>query len=137
MSRKTLFCIAAIAALSLVLASPVGAAGPVSLSPGSMPDVLKEVWGWVTGLWSGSDAGICIDPDGKPTRCAAVVESDLGCDIDPNGKPIRCATAAESAESDHGCGIDPNGKPISCVTAAESDHGGCIDPDGKPTRCAQ
>lgn len=109
MPRKTLFCIAV---LSLVLASPVGAAGPASLSPGSLPDVLKEVWGWVTGLWSGSDAGICIDPDGKPTRCGAVVESDLGGCIDPNGKPIRCATAAES---DHGCGIDPDGKPIRCA----------------------
>ena len=133
MSRKTLFCIAAIAALCLVLASPVGAAGPASLSPGSLPDVLKEVWGWVTGLWSGSDLGGCIDPDGKPTRCATAAESDLGCGIDPDGKPTRCATA----ESDHGICIDPDGKPTRCATAAESDHGCGIDPDGKPIRCAQ
>lgn len=88
MSRKTLFCIAV---LSLVLASPVAAAGPAALSPTGLPDVLKEVWGWVTALWSGSDAGICIDPNGKPVRCGAAAESDLGICIDPDGKPGRCA----------------------------------------------
>lgn len=70
--------LAAVAVLGLVLAGP------------ARPAAVASAWGWLQALWSGSDLGCNIDPDGKP-RCAPVTaQGDLGCGIDPDGKP-RCA----------------------------------------------
>ena len=57
-----------------------------------------------------SNAGTCIDPNGKPE------ESDYGIAIDPDGKPQN---------NDSGTSLDPSGKP-------GSDEGIVIDGNGKP-----
>ena len=83
MTRNSVLRLAAVAALGLILASPARAAGPEA-------PTLAAVWEWLEGLWSRSDHGCNIDPNGNP-RCAPVTaEVDHGCDIDPNGKPL-CA----------------------------------------------
>jgi hypothetical protein len=83
MTRNSVLRLAAVAALGLILAGPARAAGPEA-------PVLAAVWEWLEGLWSRSDHGCGIDPNGNP-RCAPVTaQSDLGCHIDPNGNP-RCA----------------------------------------------
>ncbi len=83
MTRNSVLRLAAVATLGLILASPARAAGPEA-------PTLAAVGEWLEGLWSRSDLGCGIDPNGHP-RCAPVTaQSDLGCHIDPNGNP-RCA----------------------------------------------
>jgi hypothetical protein len=83
MNRNSVLRLAAVAALGLILASPARAAGPEA-------PTLTAVWEWLEGLWSRSDVGCNIDPNGNP-RCAPVTpQADHGCGIDPDGKP-RCA----------------------------------------------
>jgi hypothetical protein len=90
MTRNPVLRLAAVAALGLVLAGPAHAFGPEAPSLGEVPQALTAAWEWLQGLWSRSDLGCDIDPNGKP-RCSPVtVQGDLGCGIDPNGEP-RCS----------------------------------------------
>lgn len=87
MTRKPICNLAAVLALALVLAGPTHAAGLEAPSLEKVPQALTAAWEWLQGLWSGSDHGCGIDPNGKP-RCAPVTaQGDRGCGIDPNGMP--------------------------------------------------
>lgn len=89
MTRNPVLRLALVAAFALIVAGPARAAGPEVSSLGEVPQALTTVWEWLEGLWSRSDLGCNIDPDGNP-RCAPVTaQADAGCDIDPDGKP-RC-----------------------------------------------
>jgi hypothetical protein len=89
MTRKPILRLAAVAILGLVLAGPARAAGPGTLSPAQVPEVLAAAWEWLLGLWGGADHGCDIDPNGRPGCAPVTAQADLGCNIDPNGSP-RC-----------------------------------------------
>lgn len=75
---QSILRLAAVAVLGLVLAGP------------ARPAAVASAWDWLQALWSGSDHGCNIDPNGNP-RCAPIsAQGDHGCNIDPDGKP-RCA----------------------------------------------
>ena len=87
MTRKPIINLAAVLALALVLAGPARAAGPEAPSLQKVPQALTAAWEWFQGLWSGSDRGCDIDPNGKPGCAPITAQGDHGCNIDPNGKP--------------------------------------------------
>jgi hypothetical protein len=95
--------------VAVVLTGAVATAAPARPSaPGSRPAQLR-VWSWLEAALvavlptplakalqppQGLDQGVCIDPNGNPTACAASssAELDRGVCIDPNGGgPVACA----------------------------------------------
>lgn len=75
---------------------------------------LAKTSGLTQGTINVSNAGTCIDPNGKPAG------SNYGIAIDPDGKPYPV--------NNSGTSLDPSGKPVT-----QNNYGIAIDPDGKPS----
>jgi hypothetical protein len=96
--------IAVLFLLAVCLITPWAAAEPRDDRGAAAPQLLAQLWSWLSALWV--EAGCGIDPDGRCGAGATPANLDAGCIIDPDG---RCGGALVVATPDEGCIIDPNG----------------------------
>lgn len=86
--------------LALAVPVPAEAGG---FDPARVEDLWTAVWGWLSGLWGGTDAGASLfEPSTGGSTCQP--GADAGACVDPNGRntPATC-------QGDAGICIDPDG----------------------------
>lgn len=81
---RTVRSFAVLALAVWFLAGTVPAAAAPLFGSGAQESVWSAAWEWLVGLFAGSEAGVTIDPNGKPER-PGPTSNDAGVTIDPNG----------------------------------------------------
>lgn len=82
---RTVRSLAVLALVVWFLAGTIPASAAPLFVSSAEPSVWSAAWDWLVGLFAGSDAGVTIDPDGKPERPNGATSNDAGVAIDPNG----------------------------------------------------
>jgi hypothetical protein len=85
------------------LTAPLATAEPRDEHGAVSPQVLGQLWSWMSDLWA--EAGCIVGPSGRCRETSSPVYQEEGCMIDPSG---RCGTPRQS-NLEAGCILDPNG----------------------------
>lgn len=111
--------------LAVFLVAPWAAAEPRDDRGAASPQLLAQLWSWLSTLWS--EEGCMLDPDGRCGGAPAPAHLDEGCMLDPSG---GCRETPSPPYQQEGCMIDPSGRCGGAPAPAHLDEGCIIDPNG-------